>query len=179
MIASGLASDVMSYVDNDWATLPYGEYQWGIQATYEGYAPEPDRSRETFTYGFEGGLEGWTGIVVNTDGGEWIHSNNNLGGYDYTTLAHTGTGFAMCYSYVDYDGAYDTDAFLVSPQSYSMDASSQINFFADNANDSYPENFSVWVSTAANPTSASDFTQVWSGGAKGTGSNGAVVRKAR
>ena len=178
LIASGLASDVMSYVDNDWATLPYGEYQWGIQATYEGYAPEPDRSRETFTYGFEGGLEGWTGIVVNTDGGEWIHSNNNLGGYDYTTLAHTGTGFAMCYSYVDYDGAYDTDAFLVSPQSYSMDASSQINFFADNANDSYPENFSVWVSTAANPTSASDFTQVWSGGAKGTGSNGAVVRKA-
>lgn len=178
LIASGLASDVMSYVDNDWATLPYGEYQWGIQATYEGYAPEPDRSRETFTYGFEGGLEGWTGIVVNTDGGEWIHSNNNLGGYDYTTLAHTGTGFAMCYSYVDYDGAYDTDAFLVSPQSYSMDASSQINFFADNANDTYPENFSVWVSTAANPTSASDFTQVWSGGAKGTGSNGAVVRKA-
>ena len=178
LIAEGLDSDVMSYVDNDWTTLPYGEWQWGIQATYEGYAPEPERSRETFTYGFEGGLEGWTGIVVNTDGGEWIHSNNNLGGYDYTTLAHTGTGFAMCYSYVDYDGAYDTDAFLVSPQSYSMDASSQINFFADNANDSYPENFSVWVSTAANPTSASDFTQVWSGGAKGTGSNGAVVRKA-
>ncbi len=178
LIAEGLDSDVMSYVDNDWTTLPYGEWQWGIQATYEGYAPEPERSRETFTYGFEGGLEGWTGIVVNTDGGEWIHSNNNLGGYDYTTLAHTGTGFAMCYSYVDYDGAYDTDAFLVSPQSYSMDASSQINFFADNANDTYPENFSVWVSTAANPTSASDFTQVWSGGAKGTGSNGAVVRKA-
>lgn len=178
LIAEGLDSDVMSYVDNDWTTLPYGEWQWGIQATYEGYAPEPERSRETFTYGFEGGLEGWTGIVVNADGGEWIHSNNNLGGYDYTTLAHTGTGFAMCYSYVDYDGAYDTDAFLVSPQSYSMDASSQINFFADNANDTYPENFSVWVSTAANPTSASDFTQVWSGGAKGTGSNGAVVRKA-
>ncbi|MBQ2188899.1 MAG: choice-of-anchor J domain-containing protein [Bacteroidales bacterium] len=177
LIASGLASDVMSYVDNDWATLPYGEYQWGIQATYDGYAPVPERSRETATFGFEGGLEGWTGIVVNTDGGEWIHSDDNLGGYDYSEHAHTGTGFAMCYSFVDYVGSFDTDAYLVSPQKYSVDANSSISFWADNANDSYPENFSVCVSTAATPTAAS-FTQVWSGGAKGTGNGGATVRRA-
>ncbi|MBR6092061.1 MAG: choice-of-anchor J domain-containing protein [Bacteroidales bacterium] len=176
LIASGLASDVMSYVDNDWATLPYGEYQWGIQATYEGYAPVPERSRETATFGFEGGLEGWTGIVVNTDGGEWLHSDDNLGGYDYSELAHTGTGFAICYSFVDYVGSFDTDAYLVSPQKYSVDANSSISFWADNANDSYPENFSVCVSTAETPTAAS-FTQVWSGGAKGTGNGGAAVRR--
>ena len=162
------------YTDAAWETLEFGEWQWGVAATYEGYAPVPDRSRETATFGFEGGsLEGWTGIVVNSDGGEWIHSNNNLGGYDYTTLAHTGTGFAMCYSYVDYDGAYDTDAYLVSPQKYAVDASSTISFWADNANDSYPEDFSVCVSTAATPTAAS-FTQIWSGGAKGKGGNDVV-----
>ena len=163
------------YVDAEWATLPYGEYQWGVAATYDGYAPVPE-NRESATFGFEGGLEGWTGIVVNTAGGEWIHSDDNLGGYDYTTLAHTGTGFAMCYSYVDYVGAYDTDAYLVSPQKYSVDANSSIAFWADNANDSYPENFSVCVATAANPTAA-DFTEIWSGGAKGTGNGGAAVRR--
>ena len=164
-----------AYVDAEWATLPYGEYQWGVAATYEGYAPVPE-NRESATFGFEGGLEGWTGIVVNTAGGEWIHSDDNLGGYDYTELAHTGTGFAMCYSYVDYVGAYDTDAYLVSPQKYSVDANSSIAFWADNANDSYPENFSVCVATAANPTAA-DFTEIWSGGAKGTGNGGAAVRR--
>jgi hypothetical protein len=176
LLASNIATDVMSYIDAEWPNLPYGEYQWGIQAAYEGYAPEPERSRETATFGFEGGLEGWTGIVVNTDGGEWIHSDDNLGGYDYSELAHTGTGFAMCYSFVDYVGSFDTDAYLVSPQKYSVDANSSISFWADNANDSYPESFSVCVSTAANPT-ASDFTQVWSGGAKGTGNGGAAVRR--
>ncbi len=177
IVAENIASDVMEYTDAAWANLPFGEYQWGIQAKYEGYAPV-DRSRETATFGFENGsLEGWTNIVVNTDGGEWLNSDDNLGGYDYTELAHTGTGFAMCYSYVDYVGAYDTDAYLVSPQKYAVDANSTISFWADNANDDYPENFSVCVSTAATPTAAS-FTQVWSGGAKGTGNGGAAVRRA-
>ena len=175
-IAEGINPDVFEYTDDEWAELPYGEYQWGIAATYDGYAPT-ERSRETATFGFEGGsLEGWTNLIVNTDGGEWLNSDDNLGGYDYTTLAHTGTGFAMCYSYVDYDGPYDTDAYLVSPQKYNIDANSSIAFWADNANDNYPENFSVCVSTAATPTAAS-FTEVWSGGAKGTGNGGATVRR--
>jgi len=177
LIAEGIDGETFEYTDEAWATLSYGEYQWGISATYDGYSPLTDRNRETATFGFENGsLEGWTGIVVNTDGGEWIHSNNNLGGYDYTELAHTGTGFAMCYSYVDYDGPYDTDAYLVSPQKYAVDANSSIAFWADNANDSYPEDFSVCVSTAATPTAAS-FVEVWNGGAKGTVSDGAINRR--
>ena len=176
LLAQGIAGDVYEYLDTEWPALPYGEWQWGIAATYEGYAPVPNR--ETATFGFEGGsLDGWTCIKVNADGGEWLNSDDNPGGYDYTDAAHTGTGFAMCYSFIDYDGAYDTDAYLVSPQKYSIDANSSIAFWADNGNDSYPENFSVCVSTAANPTAA-DFTQIWSGGAKGTGSNGATVRRA-
>ena len=174
LIATGLTD--FSYVDNAWATLGYGEYQWGIAATYDGYAPVPDRSRETATFGFEGGsLEGWTSIKVNEDGGEWLNSDDNLGGYDYSELAHTGSGFAMCYSFVDYVGSFDTDAYLVSPQKYSVDASSSIAFWADNANDDYPEDFSVCVSTAENPTAA-DFVQIWNGGAKGTNAEKAAVR---
>jgi hypothetical protein len=81
----------------------------------------------------------------------------------------------MCYSFIDYDGAYDTDSYLVSPQQYNIANGSSITFWADNANDSYPEDFSVCVSTAANPT-ASSFTQVWGGGAKANNGAKASVR---
>ena len=136
---------------------------------------DPTGGDNAFTEGFEGGLNGWNVLTVNAAGGEWIHSNNNLGGYDYTALAHGGTGFAMCYSYVDYDGAYDTDSYLYTPQQYSIVNGSTLTFWADNANDSYPENFSVCVATAANPT-ASDFVTVWNGGAKGNDGAKANVR---
>lgn len=122
-------------------------------------------AQNSFTYDFENDLQGWTVINVNADGGTWLHSNNNPGGYDYSEVAHSGTGFAMCYSFIDNDGAYNTDSYLVSPQKYDIVANSTLTFFADNANDSYPENFSVAVSTAANPTAA-DFTAIWNGGAK-------------
>jgi hypothetical protein len=143
-----------------------------------GPTPPPTPGDDSFTEGFEGGLNGWNVLTILTDGGEWIHSSQNLGGYDYTELAHTGTGFAMCYSFVDYVGSFNTDSYMYTPQMYTIQAGSTLTFFADNANDSYPENFSVCVSTAANPSSASDFTTVWSGGAKGNGSDGAMVRRA-
>jgi len=130
--------------------------------------PTPGEGDE-FTEGFEGGLNGWNVLTVLSDGGSWIHSNNNLGGYDYTALAHGGSGFAMCYSFVDYVGSYNTDSYMYTPQKYNITTGSTLTFWADNANDSYPENFSVCVATADNPQ-ASDFTQVWSGGAKGSNS---------
>ena len=114
----------------------------------------------TITYEFENDLQGWTNIIVNADQGEWLHSSANLGGYDYTEVAHGGTGFALCYSYVDYVGAYNTDAYLVSPNAYQINAGASLNFWYDMANDTYPEYFEVCVATAANPT-ASDFTAIW------------------
>ena len=169
------------YIDVEWADLPAGVYKWGVGAVYAGNRGEEiagpinwsepvsinNATREAFNYGFEGGLEGWT--VLDAPGSEasWVHSNNNPGGYDYTVLAHGGTGFAMGYSFVDYDGAYNIDSYLVSPQKYSIGDGSSISFWADNANDSYPESFSICVATAANPTIA-DFTTVWSGAAKGS-----------
>ena len=142
---------------------------WGEQN------PGPGPGETSFTEGFEGSLNGWNVLTVNAAGGHWLHSDNNPSGYDYASHAHGGSGFAMCYSFIDYDGAYDTDSYLYTPQKYDIVNGSTLTFFADNANDSYPESFSVCVATADNPT-ASDFVTVWSGSAKDKGGAKANVR---
>ena len=180
--------EVLEVVDNLYVS-PTGWAMWETSAATNGPTagsgssigghtggptpPTPPGGSTTFTEGFEGGLNGWQQIKVNADGGEWLYNQNNLGGYDYSTLAHTGSGFAMCYSFVDYVGSFDTDCYLYTPQKYSIVNGSTLTFWADNANDDYPESFSVCVATADNPT-ASDFTQVWGGSAKGTSKGDAV-----
>ena len=180
------------YIDVDWPDVAPGIYKWGVGTVYAGnrgeeiagpiHWSEPinvnnaKATRADYTYGFESDLEGWTVLDVNTGEGTWLHSSANPGGYDYTTHAHGGTGFAMCYSYIDYVGSYNTDSYLVSPQKYSIENGSTLTFYADNANDTYPENFSVCVATTSDAPTASDFTQVWSGGAKGNSNAKATVR---
>lgn len=116
---------------------------------------------QTYSYNFnDGTLQGWENITVNNDGGVWLHSDNNPGEYDYTDLGHSGDGFAMSYSFIDYDGAYDTENYLKSPQQYNISQSSTLNFWYDYANDSYPDYFEVCISTSANPTELS-FTTIW------------------
>ena len=131
----------------------------------------------TTTFDFEDGtLQGWTNLVVNTDGGSWLHSSAQPYGYDYTALAHGGTGFALCYSFIDYTGSFDTDAYLVSPNSYQINAGASMVFYYDMANDSYPEYFEVCVATVADPT-ADDFTAIWAlDNAKGNNGQTADVR---
>ena len=174
------------YIDVDWPDVEPGVYKWGVGTVYTGnrgeeiagpiHWSEPininntKATRTDYIYGFESDFEGWTVLDVNTGEGTWLHSSANPGGYDYTTLAHGGTGFAMCYSYIDYVGSFNTDSYLVSPQKYSIETGSTITFYADNANDTYPENFSVCVATTAEAPTANDFTSIWSGGAK-SGSN--------
>ena len=142
-------------------------------------------SRSDVTFDFESDLQGWTTINVNAAGGTWVHSNNNPGGYMdpeslydpyYPGLANSGTGFAMSYSYVDFDGAYDTDSYLVTPQSYNLGSGASLNFFYDYANDSYPDYFEVCVATTTGAPTASDFTSVWSTarGARGARNTNAV-----
>ena len=115
---------------------------------------------EPAAYDFsDGTLQGWTNIQVNTEGGLWLHSDNNPGAYDYSAFMD-GNGFAMCYSYIDYDGAYDTDAYLVSPQAFDIVAGSQLTFKANQANVSYPESISVCVAETTGTPTAADFTVV-------------------
>ncbi|MBR5726029.1 MAG: choice-of-anchor J domain-containing protein, partial [Muribaculaceae bacterium] len=114
-----------------------------------------------YNFAFEEDLEGWTNLIVNEEQGEWLHSSEQPYGYDYTTIAHGGTGFAMCYSFIDYTGSFETDAYLVSPMNYAINEGASMNFWYDMANDDYPEYFEVCVATVANPT-AEDFTAIWS-----------------
>ena len=128
-------------------------------------------SGDTFECGFENGLEGWTTIDNDGNGLNWVNSVNSTSasGYDYTGLAHGGNYFVYSQSYIDYQGAYEADNYLVTPQKYSIVNGSTLTFWADNANDSYPDHFAIAISTADTPTAAS-FTDVWSHqGAKGEG----------
>ena len=119
---------------------------------------------ETLTYDFDdGSLQGWTTIQVNTSGGNWLHSNNNPGGYDYTSDTHSGTGFAMSYSFIDNVGAYNTNAYLVSPSQYMVRDGASLNFWYNYANDTYPDYFEVCIATASTPN-ANSFTSIWSNG---------------
>jgi hypothetical protein len=133
--------------------------------------PTPPGGGDSFECGFENGLEGWTTIDNDGDGMTWVNSVNSssASGYDYTGLAHGGNYFVYSQSYVDYVGAYDADNYLVTPQKYAITNGSTLTFWADNANDSYPDHFAIAVSTADTP-SASSFTDVWSHqGAKSEG----------
>jgi Cleaved Adhesin Domain. len=138
--------------------------------------PTPPTGDDNFSFDFEGGMNGWTTIDVDGDGLFWNHSTNSLtySGYDYTGLGHNGSnGFAYSQSYIDYDGSYDPNNYLISPQKYVITSGSTLTFWADNANDSYPDHFGVAVATADNPT-PNDFTIVWEGGAKGAAGKAAV-----
>jgi len=122
----------------------------------------------SFSFDFEGSLNGWNTIDADGNGLTWYHSSNSVtqSGYDYTGLGHNGSnGFAVSQSYIDGAGAYNADNYLYTPQMYDITNGSVLSFWADYGNDSYPDLFGVYVSTAANPT-ASDFTMVWQGTAK-------------
>jgi hypothetical protein len=146
---------------------------WGDQ-------PEPEQG-DTFFFGFESGLEGWTNIDADGDGNVWVNSlySDNYSGYDYYGLAHGGNYFVYSQSFRDGDWyspsgyVYNANNYLVTPQKYAIVNGSTLTFWADNANDDYPDYFEVCVSTADNPT-ASSFTRVWSHNGAKSGEKTAV-----
>jgi hypothetical protein len=97
LIAEGLSADVMQYVDNAWNTISFGEYQWGIQATYAGYA-STDRNRDViFTDTFEdGALTNWTTVDADGDGDTWQNATPAAYGIGD---AHSGTNCASSWSW--------------------------------------------------------------------------------
>ena len=131
----------------------------------------------TFECSFEDGMEGWTTIDNDGDGRTWVNSINSMtaSGYDYSGKAHTGDYFVYSQSYVDNDGAYNADNYLVSPQKYAIGIGSTLSFWADNANDSYPDHFAVAIATVDDPTVA-DFTDIWSHSGAKAGGKDAVRR---
>ena len=165
VLASAWVPDT-AYFDVSWPQAAPGVYKWGVGVVYQGNREsgirwsESRSNRETLTYDFEDGLQGWTTIAGTGNEVNWLHSNNNPGGYDYTGAAHGGTGFAMSYSFIDYVGEYQANNYFVSPQQYSIANGSSIDFWYDYGNDSYPDYFEVCVSTEATPTVAG-FVTLW------------------
>lgn len=121
--------------------------------------PEPGEPGEEVLvagYYFEDGNDGWT--FNGTEDTNWIHSSENLGGYDYTSLAHEGSGFIMSYSFVDYVGSFQADNWAISPAVTLPTGSARVSFYATNANADYPEAFDVYIGTSAD-TSAMTLLQ--------------------
>ena len=131
---------------------------------------------ESGQYSFEDGtMQGWTTIDADWDGRNWFHSMNHPR-YDYTGRGHNGTnGFVVSASYQDNYGAFSANNYLVSPQRFSIVPSTFISFWADYANNSWPDYFEICVATADNPAPA-DFTKVWGGNAKNASSTKTELR---
>jgi hypothetical protein len=130
-----------------------------VPVTPEPVTPEPGEPGEEVLvagYYFEDGNDGWT--FNGTADTNWIHSSENLGGYDYTSLAHEGSGFIMSYSFVDYVGSYQADNWAISPAVTLPTGSARVSFYATNANADYPEAFDVYIGTSAD-TSAMTLLQ--------------------
>ena len=168
--------NTFDYIDNQWNNLPYGEYQWGIQAYYEGNHHYPEKGRETVTYGFEGNMDGWTTIDADGDGYNWALGSVLMAGYSIPS--YDGEDCVTSQSYDASAGALTPDNYLVSPAKAEY---SSISFWACAQDPSYPaEHFGVAVSTASN-TNASDFTtiQEWTMTAKGTSQSGNYMGRNR
>ena len=142
-----------NYTDTQWNNLPAGEYQWGIQAYYEGNAAPADRDDSDVTYSFEGSMDGWTTIDADNDGYNWQLASVLMAGY--LIPSHDGEDCISSQSYASGVGPLTPDNYLVSPQGQY----SQISFWACAQDASYPgEHYGVAVSTTG--TNANDFTTI-------------------
>ena len=147
----------MEMTDNTFATVEAGSYQYGVAASYEGYiAPEGDRAvAETYTYGFEGTLEGWTSIDADGDNYDWTITSTTIGSGN-PVPCHSGSDCVESASF--YQGPRTPDNYLVSPAKAQY---SQISFWAAAYSTDYPEeHYGVAVSTTGN-TDPNDFTTIW------------------
>jgi hypothetical protein len=124
--------------------------------TPEPVTPEPGEEVLVAGYYFEDGNDGWT--FNGTADTNWMHSNDNPGGYDYAPFAHEGSGFIMSYSFVDYVGSFQADNWAISPAVTLPTGSARVSFYANQANVAYPEAFDVYIGTSAD-TSAMTLLQ--------------------
>ena len=124
-------------------------------------------NRETLTYDFEDGYQGWTLLkgTTGTSPNNWMHNteyptsyNNFSTGYGH----NSSDGFMLSESYISGNSsgsgtAVTPDNYLISPQ---VQLGGSISFYAGARNTSYcAEKFSVMVSTTNN-TSTNSFTTV-------------------
>ena len=174
VIGTYLTGDVTVTAPTDFEISDAENGNYGSSLTF---AANRD-GRETLSYDFEGGAQGWTTLKGSTGNSpnNWMHVN------DYTPRDYTSgygnnqtDGWMLSESYISASTegngtAVTPDNYLVSPQ---VTLGGSITFWVTNGNSSYgAEHFALLVSTTNN-TNISSFTQVqeWTlagKGAKGT-----------
>ena len=162
---TGSASYVANFTLNSYTVTATANPAAGGEVTFAA------KGRETLTYDFEDGWQGWTtlkgtsGTASNTR--NWMHNTEYVcyttqGQIDVSSLGHnSSSGFMLSESYLSATtsggnavGAVTPDNYLVSPQ---IRLGGSITFYAASRNSTYPaEKFSVMVSEASN-TNVNDF----------------------
>ena len=163
VIGTDLSDDITVTAPSDYEISDEENGTYGSTVTL---AANTRGNRETLTYDFEGGWQGWTTFQgITTSPNSWMHNteypttNNNFSsGYGY----NSSDGFMLSESYISGSSsgsgtAVTPDNYLVSPQ---VTLGGSITFQAGVQNVSYAaEKFSVMVSTTGN-TAANAFTTV-------------------
>ena len=163
VIGTDLSDDITVTAPSDYEISDEENGTYGSTVTL---AANTRGNRETLTYDFEGGWQGWTTFQgTTTSPNSWMHNteypttNNNFSsGYGY----NSSDGFMLSESYISGSSsgsgtAVTPDNYLVSPQ---VALGGSITFQAGVQNVSYAaEKFSVMVSTTGN-TAANAFTTV-------------------
>ena len=169
VIGADLSGDITVTAPSDYeiSAAENGTYGSTVTLTAGGRG-----GRETLTYDFEDGVQGWT-ILQGTTGNSpnnWHHntthvSYNGTTQHDWSSFGHnSSSGFMISESYISATtsggtayGAVTPDNYLVSPQ---IQLGGSISFYAGARNTDYcAEQFSVMVSTTNN-TSPDSFTTV-------------------
>ncbi len=122
---------------------------------YNGPQVEPGAG-DTFTEGFENGLNGWTSLDADGDGYGWKLASTMLSsGYGHNGSAD----LVLSQSYDNTYGVLHPNNYLVSPQKYAICGTSVFSIWACGQDASYcAEHFSIEVSEAG--ASAADFVTV-------------------
>ncbi len=140
-------------------------YTFGVQAlcsatdsadmvTIEASTDCPDVTTLPYYEGFENGLGCWTTLSGSTDGNPW----NAQAAFSSGAIApHTGSGMAASWSWNN--SAMHANAWLISPKFVLPNTTEPITFtWWERTNASYPDRYSVVLSTTTNDTVA--FTTV-------------------
>ena len=138
-------SDLSANIIDDKAVL-----SWTLPEVEEGPTPT------AYSYGFEGGMEGWTFIDADGDGYNWTYNNDTI-----DMPAHTGNScvFSESFHYGFQIPLYP-DNYMVSPIKIEATKDTKVSLWACAQHYAYPsEHFGVAVSTERNNIAA-DFTTV-------------------
>ena len=142
-----------NYVDQTYSS--YGTYAELPDVLYP-YVPEP--ITVLFSDGFEDGLDGWTLFDADGDGNNWQL-------YNTSQYAHSGEYCLEGDSYLN--GALDPDNYAYTP-AITLTSNNYLRYWVSSYSDSWPEHYSVYITTSAPAASIDNCELLFDGSAGNT-----------